>query len=147
MFKKSLNSYLSANKHRKPVERAGGFFLCENGCSENSAWGKQAVESILKASAAPPHPLPLHGVGGVGMFFIRRGLFTRLQPLHECVSASKRERVRKQLRKAFIYRYLKAAGPETLGCIMTCLWRSKNKTPYSLIQLFLSLRLAPNCPP
>lgn len=77
------------------MERAGGFFLCENGGGENSAWGKQAVESILKASAAaapPPHPLPLHSVGGVGMFFIRRGLFTRLQPLHECVSASKRER-------------------------------------------------------
>lgn len=92
------------------MERAGGF--CENGGGENSAWGKQAVESILKASAAPPpHPLPLHGVGGVGMFFIRRGLFARLQPLPECVSASKRERVRKRLRKAFIYRYLKAAGP------------------------------------
>lgn len=110
VFKKGLNSYLSANKHRKPVERAGGFFLSENGGGENSAWGKQAVESTLKASAAPPHPLPLHGVGGVGMFFIRR-LFTRLRPLHECVSASKRERVRKRLRKAFIYRYLKAAGP------------------------------------
>lgn len=90
MFKKSLNSYLSAHTRSKPLERAGGFLLRENGGSENSAWGKQEVESILKASAAPPRPLPLHGVGGVGMFFIRRGLFTRLQPLHECVSASKR---------------------------------------------------------
>lgn len=34
---------------------------------------KQAVESILKAPAAAPHPLPQHDVGGVGMFFIRRG--------------------------------------------------------------------------
>lgn len=85
----------------------GGLSLRENGGSENSAWGKQAVESILKASAAPPHPLPPHGVGGVGMFFIRRGLFTRLQPR---MSVSHREKVRERLRKAFIYRYLKAAG-------------------------------------
>lgn len=110
MLKKRLSSSLSATKHSKPLERAGGFFLCENGGSENSAWGKQAVESILKASPLPPHPLPFHSVGSVGMFFIRRGLFTRLQLLHECVSASEREREVK-LRKAFIYRYLKAAGP------------------------------------
>lgn len=110
MLEKRLCSSLSATKHSKPLERAGGFFLRENGGSENSAWGKQAVESILKASPPPPHPLPFHGVGSVGMFFIRRGLFTRLQLLYECVSASKREREVK-LRKAFIYRYLKAAGP------------------------------------
>lgn len=38
---------------------------------------KQAVESILKAPAAAPHPLPQHDVGGVGMFFIRRGAICR----------------------------------------------------------------------
>lgn len=37
------------------------------------------------------HPLPVHGVSGVGMFFIRRRLFTRLQSLFESV----RERERK----------------------------------------------------
>lgn len=73
------------------MERAGGFFLSENGGGESSAWGKQAVESILKASAAPPHPLPLHGAGGVGMFFIRWGLFTWLQPLARvCLCKHKR---------------------------------------------------------
>lgn len=112
MLKKRLSSSLSATKRSKPLERPGGFFLSENGGSGNSAWGKQAVESILKASPPPPHPLPIHGVGSVGMFFIRRGLFTQLQPPHECISASERDREREvKLRKAFIYRYLKAAGP------------------------------------
>lgn len=108
-----LISVCNYSKRSKPFERAGGFFLCENGGSENSACGKQAVESILKASPLPPHPFPFHSVGSVGMFFIRRGLFTRLQPLHECVSerACETEREREvKLRKAFIYRYLKAVG-------------------------------------
>lgn len=81
----SVCSY--ASKH---LERAGGSFPCENGGSENGVQGKQAAESILKALLLPPHLLPFHGVGSVGMFFIRRGLFTQLQPLHECVSTSKR---------------------------------------------------------
>lgn len=54
-------SSLSAAKHIKPLERAEGFFLCENGSSGNGAWGKQAVESILKALPPPLHlpPTPL----------------------------------------------------------------------------------------
>lgn len=57
VLKKRLSSSLSATKHSKPLEIAEGFsFLCENGGSENGAWGKQAVESILKALPPPPHP-------------------------------------------------------------------------------------------
>lgn len=124
-----LSSSLSATKHRKPLERDGDFFLGENGGSGNGAWGKQAVESILKASAPPPHPLSFHCVGSVGMFFIRRGLFTGLQPLHESVSVSERERVRERRKVKHLFIGIwKLRGPETLGCIMTCLWKSKNKT-------------------
>lgn len=88
VLKKRLSSSLSAAKHSKPSESAEGFFLSENGGGENGAWGKQAVESILKASLPSTIHSPLHGVGSVGMFFIRRGLFTQLQPLHECVCTS-----------------------------------------------------------
>lgn len=56
MLKKRLSSSLSATKHGKPLERAEDFFLCENGGNENSAWGKQAVESFLKALQTPAHP-------------------------------------------------------------------------------------------
>lgn len=55
-LKKRPSSSLSANKHSKPLESTEGFFLCENGGSENGAGGKQVVESILKALAPPPHP-------------------------------------------------------------------------------------------
>lgn len=95
VLKKRLSS---ATMHSKPLERAEGFFRCENGGSENSAWGKQAVASILKAPPSPPHPAstPLNGAASVGMFFIRSGVFTRLKPLYECVSASERERSKAQ---------------------------------------------------
>lgn len=70
------------------------------------------VESILKAPAPlPPHLLPFHRVGSVGMFFIRRGAIYSTVCLHNQERGKERERDRvRKLRKAFIYRYLKAVG-------------------------------------
>lgn len=95
VLKKRLSSSLSATKHSKPLERAEGFFLCENGGSENSAWGKQAVESILKAPPPPPHPpsTPLSRCRYCWNVFHQKGaIYLAPAPAWVCVCKWKREK-------------------------------------------------------